>query len=94
MHKALTVIISIILLSLNNTQLCFSSEETIQKANELQMKGDKLFGQGSFGEGLELFRQATQVDPKAAEPHMNYGSMLFGTGANLYKQGNEEEAKP
>jgi tetratricopeptide (TPR) repeat protein len=79
--------------------VCVSSSACAQtpatgKANELFQKGMVLIKEGKLNEGLELLKQTTALEPEKPDWHMNYGSILFTIGAQLFQKGNAETAKP
>ena len=79
------------------TLVCVSdlvAAETPGKANELFQSGMGLIKEGKLNEGLGMLKQASEAEPTRADLHMNYGSMLFVIGAQIYQKGNAEGAAP
>ncbi|HTY44785.1 MAG TPA: tetratricopeptide repeat protein [Patescibacteria group bacterium] len=64
------------------------------KAVELFQKGMTMIKEGKLNEGLELLKQTTVLEPEKPDWHMDYGSILFNIGAQLFQKGNTETAKP
>ena len=82
------ILIFIFCLLLCNTSLSMANEE----ANKLGNEGIQLIQKGKIDEGLFLMKQAIQAAPEDASLHMNYGSMLFMKGQQIFQSGNKQEA--
>jgi tetratricopeptide (TPR) repeat protein len=52
-----------------------------------------LIKEGKLDEGLDLMKQAIKITPEDPGLHMNYGSMLFTKGQNVFESGNSQEGK-
>lgn len=61
-------------------------------ADALEARAVELIDAGKMDDGMALEEQAIAIDP-AAQRHMNYGSILFGNGVALFKQGQQEQGK-
>lgn len=72
-----------------DTQELFSDKEVVK----LENRGLALIKQGRWDEGLELMKQAVEMDPIIAIRHLNYGTMLMEKGISLSEQGYKDEAK-
>ncbi len=68
-------------------QFCMASEE----ANKIGNDGLLNIKNGKMDEGLALIKKATQIAPDDANWHMNYGSMLFSKGQQVFQAGNKQE---
>lgn len=54
------------------------------QADDLEDKSAQAIDDGDMGKGLDLMLQAIGLDPSAMR-YMNYGSMLFGNGVEVFK---------
>lgn len=61
-------------------------------ADELEAKAVELIDDNDMNQGLDLMRQALILAPNP-QRHMNYGSILFGNGVMLYKDGKKEQGR-
>ena len=62
------------------------------QADALEARAVEFIDDNKMAQGLDLIHQALELDPNA-QRHMNYGSILFGNGVELFKQGKQEEGK-
>ncbi len=67
------------------------SRETQSRADELERKALELIDAGRMDEGLTMMQEAVALDPSAFR-RMNYGSILFGNGVELFKAKDTDEA--
>src|SRR3989338_672711 len=72
-----------------SVHFCLAADD----ANTIGNKGIKLIQEGKMDEGLDLIRQAIQTDPQKPDWHMNYGSLLFTKGQQIFQSGNVQEAQ-
>ncbi|MCK9604312.1 MAG: tetratricopeptide repeat protein [Candidatus Omnitrophica bacterium] len=72
-----------------SVHFCLAADD----ANMIGNKGIKLIQEGKMDEGLDLIRQAIQADPQKPDWHMNYGSLLFKKGQQIFQSGNMQEAQ-
>jgi tetratricopeptide (TPR) repeat protein len=63
-----------------------------RQADALEAQAVELIDSQKMADGLKLLRQAITLDP-LPQRHMNYGSLLFGNGVELFKAGQTSEAK-
>ncbi|MDD5119791.1 MAG: hypothetical protein PHR84_00565 [Candidatus Omnitrophica bacterium] len=82
------ILILLLYALLFNTSLSMANEE----ANKLGNEGILLIQKGKIDAGLDLMKQATQISPDDASWHMNYGSMLFTKGQQIFQSGNKQDA--
>ncbi len=61
-------------------------------ADKLENEAVALIDSGQRDKGLAKMLKAIELDPSPLR-RMNYGSVLFGDGVELYKKGSIEEAK-
>ena len=64
----------------------------VSQADAMEAKAVELIDQGKMSEGLDLMRQALVLAP-SAQRHMNFGSILFGNGVMLFKNGQQEQGR-
>lgn len=69
--------------------VCSADEQANLTGNE----GLMLIQKGQMDEGLKLMKKATGMAPEDAGWHMNYGSMLFAKGQQMFETGLKEEAR-
>jgi tetratricopeptide (TPR) repeat protein len=68
-----------------------ASDEQAHKADDIEQQGLGLIDDGHMDQGVKLLREAIKIDPQANR-YLNLGSILFGNGVALQKQGQSDEA--
>jgi tetratricopeptide (TPR) repeat protein len=53
-----------------------------------------LIQKGSMDEGLGCIKKATEIAPESADWHMNYGSMLFMKGQQVFQSQGKDQSMP
>lgn len=66
--------------------------DQMAQADRLEAKAVELIDENRMDQGLELIKQALTIYP-TPHRHMNYGSILFGNGVELYKKERQDEGK-
>jgi tetratricopeptide (TPR) repeat protein len=74
------------------TNSSLPNPDAAAKADRTEQRGLELIDQGEMAQGLDLLREALREDPQANR-HLNLGSILFGNGVTLQKQGKSDEAE-
>ncbi len=62
------------------------------QADALEAKGLEFIDADKMDQGLNMIKQAIELDPTPIR-YMNYGSILFGNGVELFKKGQIDDAK-
>lgn len=69
-----------------------NSKEARVQADQLEARAVGLIDDGNMNQGLDLIKQAVLLSP-TPQRHMNYGSILFGNGVELFKKGQREPGR-
>ncbi len=67
-------------------------EERRFQADQFEAKVAQAIDENNISQGLDLMSKAVSLDPSGMR-HMTYGSLLFGNGVSVFKEGDKAQGQ-